>query len=54
MVDGRPQTQAVKTGDRAVTFVVPLKAGRIKLHGQFLDADGKALCGAMFAYVTRQ
>ena len=48
------RTADVKRDDQGVTFVVPLKKGREKMQTWLLDADGKELCGAYFAYVTRK
>jgi arylsulfatase len=53
-VAGRDLDKTARPGDRAVTFRIPLKAGRMKLHGWFRDGGGADLCGAYFAYVTRR
>ena len=42
-------------GDKEATFTVRLKAGqKLPLQTWFLDAGGKELCGAYFAYVRRK
>ncbi|HEX4146382.1 MAG TPA: arylsulfatase [Pirellulales bacterium] len=47
-------TKPVGPDDKEVTFVVPLAAGlKVPLQTWFLDADGKQLCGAYYAYVKR-
>jgi arylsulfatase A-like enzyme len=49
------ETKPVAAGDKEVTFTVKLKAGtRTQMQSWFLDADGKQLCGAYFAYVRRK
>jgi arylsulfatase A-like enzyme len=49
------ETKPVGPQDKAISFSVPLKAGRkIAMQSWFYDADGKELCGAYFAYVCRQ
>jgi arylsulfatase A-like enzyme len=46
------QSQPVSSGDKGVTFTLPLKAGtREKMQTWCYDAEGKELCGAYFAYV---
>lgn len=39
--------------DKAAVFRVHLPKGKTKLHGWFKDADGRDLCGAYYARVTR-
>ncbi|HTU89749.1 MAG TPA: arylsulfatase [Gemmataceae bacterium] len=49
------EAKPVAAGDQEVTFTVKLKAGtRTQMQSWFLDADGKQLCGAYFAYVRRK
>ncbi len=49
------ETKAVLADDRAVTFVVPLKAGtKLPMQSWFLDAKGELVCGAYYAYVERK
>jgi arylsulfatase len=40
-------------GDKAVTFHANLPAGSTQLHGWFVDATGKDLCGAFYATAAR-
>jgi arylsulfatase A-like enzyme len=54
-IGGVDETKAVAAGDKEVIFTVKLKTGtRTKMETWFLDADGKQLCGAYFAYVHRK
>jgi arylsulfatase len=39
---------------KAVTFTVPLRAGRTRLQTWFADAAGRDLCGAYYVYVERK
>lgn len=49
------EAKPVAAGDKQVTFTVKLKAGtRVPMQTWFLDANGKQLCGAYFAYVHRK
>jgi arylsulfatase len=47
-------TQDVAPGDKAVTFEVELKAGKMNLQTWFHDDDGKELCGAFYVYVQKK
>jgi arylsulfatase len=51
--DGAEQNVAVKPEDLGATFTVKLTKGRHVLQGWLRDADGKDLCGAYYARVTR-
>jgi arylsulfatase len=46
--------QPVKEGDRAITFLLHLKAGRAKLQTWFYDESGNELCGAYYTEVLRK
>ncbi|HUW18853.1 MAG TPA: arylsulfatase [Sedimentisphaerales bacterium] len=46
-------TKSVPSGDKSVTFTVPLKAGKTRLQTWLCDKDGKALCGAYYVRVHR-
>ncbi len=48
------QERAVKPGDKAVLFDVPLRKGPTRAQTWFYDADGKELCGAYYVYVHRR
>ncbi|MGH7226408.1 MAG: arylsulfatase, partial [Gemmataceae bacterium] len=49
------ETKPVTADDKEVVFTVKLKSGtRTRMQTWFLDADGKQLCGAYFAYVRRK
>jgi arylsulfatase A-like enzyme len=49
------EAKPVAAGDKEVTFTVKLKGGtRTQMQTWFLDAGGKQLCGAYFAYVRRK
>ncbi len=51
--DGAEQTAKVTPEDLGATFQVQLTRGRHVLQGWLRDADGKDLCGAYYARVTR-
>jgi arylsulfatase A-like enzyme len=51
--DGAEQTVKVTPEDVGATFQVRLTRGRHVLQGWLRDADGKDLCGAYYARVTR-
>jgi arylsulfatase len=44
----------VSPNDVSVVFSVPLKTGPAQLQTWFLDAEGKALCGAYYVYLRRK
>jgi arylsulfatase A-like enzyme len=48
------ETMKLSDGAKEATFRVQLDAGPIELKTVFLDADGKELCGAYYAYVRRE
>ncbi len=48
------QSQAVDRKARAISFNVPLKAGRTQLQTWFADRDSKDLCGAFYVYIRRK
>jgi len=49
------ETKPVGKFDKGTTFEVKLKAGaRLPMQSWCLDAEGKELCGAYFAYVRRK
>jgi arylsulfatase len=49
------ETRAVKETDKEVVYSVRLKAGqRLQMQSWLLDANGKELAGAYFAYVRRK
>ena len=47
------QTIDTKPGDRFATFAPHLMAAKTRLTANFLDKDGKILCGAFYVRVTR-
>jgi arylsulfatase A-like enzyme len=48
------QTLSVKANDKAVTFILPLKAtAKTEMQTWFYDAQGKELSGAYFVYARR-
>lgn len=51
---GFDESQPVSADDRMITFRTSLPAGKTVMQSWFYDADGKQLCGAYFAYVTRK
>jgi len=48
------ESKSVASGDKSVTFTVPLKAGKTQLQTWFYDKDGNELCGAHYARVYRK
>ncbi|MGC3966661.1 MAG: hypothetical protein QM775_04625, partial [Pirellulales bacterium] len=48
------ESQPVKADDKSITFRTKLVAGKTTMQSWFYDADGKQLCGAYFAYVTKK
>ncbi len=55
IVAGQEMSARVGPKDRAVVFTVRLRGGtRTTLQGWFQDADGRDLCGAFYAVVTRR
>ena len=50
---GTPATEQSTDGATAITFSVPLKAGRTTLQGWFRDRSGKDLAGAYYARIQR-
>jgi arylsulfatase A-like enzyme len=52
-VNGSEQRVSVTPEDVGAVFQVNLPKGKAKLQGWFRDADGKDLCGAFYALVTR-
>ena len=53
-VAGFDESRPVAKEDVAVVFTAALKAGPARLQTWFLDANGKALCGAYYAVVRRK
>jgi arylsulfatase len=53
-IAGQELSTKTAAGDREAVFRVKLSKGRTQLHGWFQDADGKDLCGAFFATVTKR
>jgi arylsulfatase A-like enzyme len=53
VADGAEQTVKVTPEDLGATFQVKLTKGRHVLQGWLRDAEGKDLCGAYYARVTR-
>ena len=54
-VGGFDATRVVGPADKELTFTVHLPAGtKLPLQTWFLDADGRELCGAYYAEVTRK
>jgi arylsulfatase len=51
--NGAEQCLSVKPEDVGATFQVSLPKGRSKLQGWFRDSEGKDLCGAFYALVTK-
>ncbi len=51
--NGKEQSVAVKPEDVGAILQVSLTKGNNKLQGWFRDAEGKDLCGAYYALVTR-
>jgi hypothetical protein len=53
--DKLDETRPVPPGAKEVKFRVRLKAGeKLAMQSFCYDASGKDLCGAYFAYVTRE
>lgn len=48
------ESRPVSADDKGITFRTPLPAGKTVMQSWFYDAEGKQLCGAYFAYVTRK
>ncbi|MFN0111931.1 MAG: arylsulfatase [Blastocatellia bacterium] len=49
------ESKAVGGADKEVTFNVRLKAGaKLQMQSWFVDANGKELCGAYYAYVLKK
>ena len=53
MLDDQPMAIAPQASPEALTWEVELPAGPLKLQADFLDADGKPVCGAYYVYVER-
>jgi len=51
--NGVEQRRSIKPEDVSATFQVNLPKGKGRLQGWFRDADGKDLCGAYYALVTK-
>jgi hypothetical protein len=51
--NGVQQRVPITAESTGAVFQVALSKGRSKLQGWFRDADGKDLCGAYYALVTR-
>ena len=51
-VQGRDETVAVKPGDRAAVFELPLKAGPARLNAQF-KVDANRMIGVYYVYVKK-
>jgi arylsulfatase len=51
--NGAEQRRSIKPEDVSATFQVNLPKGNCMLQGWFRDADGKDLCGAYYALVTK-
>jgi arylsulfatase len=47
------KTKLVASGDKFVTFTLPLKAGKTRLRTWLHDQDGKELCGAYYVRANR-
>ena len=47
------QTVPVGPQDKAATFRLALPVGPAQLQTWFYDAQGQALCGALYVYITR-
>jgi arylsulfatase A-like enzyme len=47
------ETKSVASGDKSVSFTVPLKAGKTRLQTWLYDNDGKELCGAYYVRANR-
>ena len=52
MVADSNQTIDTKPGDKTATFTLHLKASKTRLTANFLDKDGKILCGAFYVKAT--
>jgi len=48
------ESRPTADGDKSVTFLAKLKAGRTTLETWFSDAENNELCGAYFVYVRRR
>jgi arylsulfatase A-like enzyme len=48
------ESRRTAAGDKAVTFVATLKAGRTQLQTYYYDEEGNELCGAYYVYVQRR
>ena len=46
--------ETVTAADKAISFPVHLEKGPIQMKTWFVDANGKLLCGAYYAYVLRK
>jgi hypothetical protein len=53
-IAGREHATKLAPGVTAAAFTVRLPAGRTQLHAWFQDAEGRDLCGAFYARVTRR
>lgn len=53
VVGATDATKKVTSMDKAASFTTTLPAGRTTMQGWLLDANGKELAGAYFAYVRR-
>jgi hypothetical protein len=55
LIDGAATTIQTAQTDSHVTFDIFLKKGqRVELEGQFLDRDGKVLCGAFYTFLQKK
>ncbi|HUT30385.1 MAG TPA: arylsulfatase [Sedimentisphaerales bacterium] len=52
-IDRFEETKPVASGDKYVTFTVPLKAGKCRLQTWLYDKAGKELCGAYYVRANR-
>ncbi len=52
--NGIDKTINTKKEDRVATFTVQLEAGETTLETQFLDKNGKTICGGIYTTITRK
>ena len=53
-IRGEEQRRDAEAGAKAVEFVVELAAGDVELQAEWLDDQGRLLCGAYYVEVRRE